>query len=137
MQLPITAGSELYLYGILSAAHIWLLILAALGFAKKYLSFSNSFLRYTNKAVYPFYILHQTVIVVAGYYIVQLQWPIALKFFMLVLICFCILFILYHFVISRFVVTRILYGMKRKKKPVASALAEDVQAITAPQTGGR
>ncbi len=126
MQLPKEQNAVLYRYGILNAVHIWCLILAALGFAKKHLNFSNKFLQYANQAVYPFYILHQTLIVAMGYYIVQWQMPLAVKMILLIVLCFTSLAIIYHWVIKRFVVTRILYGMKptQKKKKFTSSTAE-------------
>jgi hypothetical protein len=52
----------------------WALILAALGFGRRRLSSSSSFLEYASPAVLPFYILHQTVLLCAGFYI--LRWDI-------------------------------------------------------------
>ncbi len=115
--LPQTQN-EMYLYGTLCAAQIWTIILAACGFAKKHLNFSNKFLQYANHAVYPFYILHQTIIVATGYYVVQWPLPLFIKLIILVLVCFSLLVILYHFIIKRFILTRILYGMKPKEKKV-------------------
>ncbi len=106
---------DVYEYGILNAIHIWTIILAALGFARKHLNFSNPFLKYTTPAVYPFYILHQTIIVASGYYVVQWPLPIAVKLLILIVICFGGVFVLYHFVIKNFILTRILYGLKAKK----------------------
>ena len=121
----------LYLYGLLCAVHIWSLILAVLGFAKKHLNFSNRFLQYANQAVYPFYILHQTIIVAAGYYVVQWPLPIFIKLLILVVICFSTLVILYHFIIKRFVLTRILYGLKPREKKIAEpALSTEKGRVT-------
>ena len=39
----------------------------------------STLLSKSNEAIYPFYILHQTVIIVLGYYIVQLDLFISLK----------------------------------------------------------
>lgn len=127
MQLPTAQNAQLYRYGILNAIHIWSLILAALGFAKKHLNFSNRFLQYANQAVYPFYILHQTLIVAMGYYIVQWQLPLAVKMILLIVLCFTSLVVIYHWLIKRFVVTRILYGMKPKQKK-AGATSSTVEA---------
>ena len=87
-----------------------------LGIAKKHLNFSNPFLRYANEAVYPFYILHQTLIVIFGYYIAKWNMPILPKLIILMLLCFISLVVLYHFIIKRFIVTRILYGLRLKKR---------------------
>ncbi|MEO5594253.1 MAG: hypothetical protein ABIR15_10175 [Chitinophagaceae bacterium] len=116
MNLPKEQNNALYLFGILSAVHTWSLILAILGFAKKHLNFSNRFLQYTNQAVYPFYILHQTIIVAFGFYVVQWPVPAFIKLLVLIVITFSGLVILYHFVIKRFILTRILYGLKPKEK---------------------
>lgn len=121
LDFPKEQDARLYAYGILNSIHVWFLIMAILGFAKKYLNFSNRFLEYTNKAVYPFYILHQTLIVAAGYYIVQWPLPVMVKFLLLVIICFAILPLIYHWLIRPFMLTRILFGLKPKeqKKPQA------------------
>jgi peptidoglycan/LPS O-acetylase OafA/YrhL len=103
---------RLYQYGFLNAVHIWLLILSVLGFAKKHLNFRNAFLTYTNQAVYPFYILHQTIIVATGFYIVQWNLPIVIKLLILIVVCFTLLTAIYQWLIRPFVLTRILYGLK-------------------------
>ncbi len=45
----------------------WAWILAILGFAHKYLNRNHRWLRYLNEAVYPYYILHQTFIIILAY----------------------------------------------------------------------
>lgn len=110
--LPKLQDSRLYIYGILNSIHVWAFLLAILGFARRHLNFSNKFLIYANQAVYPYYILHQTAIVAFGYYVVQWPLPTAIKLVILILCCFCTIGILYEYVIRRFILTRILYGMK-------------------------
>jgi glucans biosynthesis protein C len=114
--MPKQNDSRLYLYGVLNSIHIWLLILAVIGFAKKHLSFNNRFLKFTNQAVYPFYILHQTIIVAAGFYIVQLNIPIFLKLIILIPVTFISIFLIYSYIIKPFIITRILYGLKPKER---------------------
>ncbi|HMC85514.1 MAG TPA: acyltransferase family protein [Chitinophagaceae bacterium] len=116
MKLPKQQGTSLYVFGILSAVHIWTIILAVCGFGKKHLNFSNRFLKYANQAVYPFYILHQTIIVAAGYYVVQWPLPIFIKLAILVVICFSSVLVIYQFIIKPFILTRILYGLKPREK---------------------
>ena len=114
LALPKKQDNRLYFYGILNSLHIWTLILAILGLAKKHLNFSNPFLKYANQAVYPYYILHQTAIVAFGYYVVQWPLPIFTKLLLLIGCCFCTIGILYQWVIKPFKLTRILYGLKLK-----------------------
>jgi hypothetical protein len=56
--LPKQQDERLYMYGFLNSLNIWMIVLAACGYAKKYLNFTNSFLKTANKAVYS--ILHYT-----------------------------------------------------------------------------
>jgi peptidoglycan/LPS O-acetylase OafA/YrhL len=112
---PKTQSNEVYVYGTVNAIQIWSLILAILGLAKHHLNFSNSFLRFTNQAVYPFYILHQTIIVAAGYYVVQWKIPILPKLIILVIITFASVFLLFKYIIKPFWLMRLLYGVRSKK----------------------
>jgi peptidoglycan/LPS O-acetylase OafA/YrhL len=114
-ELPKEEGSRLVAYSVADSIHIWSLILAALGFAQRHLNFSNPLLRYATPAVYPYYILHQTVIVATGYYVVQWDLPIVIKLIVLIVICFGSVGLIYHFLIKRFMLTRVLYGLKPKE----------------------
>jgi len=116
LALPQNQDHALYLYGILDSIHIWLLIVSILGFARRHLNFSNAFLRYATPAVYPFYILHQTIIVATGYYVVQWPLPFAAKLMILIVLCFGSVYILYEFIVKRFIITRLLYGLKLEIK---------------------
>lgn len=131
LDFPKQKDSGLYLYGLFNALHIWFLIMTFIGFAKKHLNFSNRFLNYTNKAVYPFYILHQTIIVVLGYYVVQWPVPDTLKFIVLVAGCFTSVFLIYQWIIKPFMLTRILYGLKPKEKNDTVAVPENSSLVNA------
>lgn len=115
VKLPKQQDASLYLYGLLDGLHIWAIILTVVGYARHYLNFSNKWLSYLTSAVYPFYILHQTVIVGIGYYIVQWNSPIIFKLVALIVGCFLTIFSFYHFIIRPFILTRILFGLKPKQ----------------------
>ena len=91
---------------------IFCTILGIIGFAKHYLNFENEFIKYCNRAVYPFYILHQTVIIILGYY--WLNWQVALlfKFTVMALSTLFICWVLYHFLIKNYKVSRLVFGVK-------------------------
>jgi hypothetical protein len=116
LDLPKVKDKRLYIFGTLNSIHIWMLILSILGFAKTHLNFSNNFLKQANKAVYPFYILHQTLIVSFGYYITQWPVPVYIKLICLIILTFFSLLLIYRFIIKPFKITRILYGLKLKEK---------------------
>jgi glucan biosynthesis protein C len=98
----------------------WFTILALLGYGRLFLSFSNRFLRYFGEASYPLYILHQTVIVVIGYYV--LQWGtwagLGVKFVTVLVVAFVATVVLYDLLVKRTNVTRFVFGMRTKKRPV-------------------
>lgn len=58
----------------------WTAIIAAIGYAHRYLRTADGPIRQTlTQAIFPFYLAHQTIIVVAGHYLDPLQLPIALE----------------------------------------------------------
>ena len=68
--------------------------------------------RYANQAVLPFYLLHQTIIIIIGFYIVQWQISALLKFLIISFSALAITLLLYEIVIRRTRVMRFLFGVK-------------------------
>lgn len=98
----------------------WFCLVAILGYGKKFLSFTNGFLRYTGEASYPVYILHQTVIVIIAYYVVQWQAGVLTKFLVIVAASLAATFALYDVAVKRTNVTRFLFGMRLKRKKLVA-----------------
>lgn len=57
------------LYTLNSDSLMWVSVLMTVGYGYAYLNKNHRWLPQLNAAVYPFYILHQTIIVVIGYYV--------------------------------------------------------------------
>jgi peptidoglycan/LPS O-acetylase OafA/YrhL len=95
----------------------WSLLMAILGFGKKCQSFNHPVLRYASEAAYPFYILHQTVIVLIGYYVVQWHLSILLKFLIINATALIATVSVYEMLIRRVNVSRFLFGLKPRRKP--------------------
>jgi hypothetical protein len=112
--LPKKAGMDAQVYFLLDALQIWSIILTIIGFAKKYLNTSSSILQYLNQAVFPFFIIHQTIIVAIGYWIVQLKVSIFTKYMLLSTCSSIIIYALYEYVIRRTKLTRFVYGIKNQ-----------------------
>lgn len=91
-------------------------IFTLLGFAKNKLNYTSKFLKYGNEAVLPFYIIHQPVIVLIGYFIVQSQLSIGLKYVAIVLVSLSIVMLCYEFLIRRVEAVRYLFGIGRAGK---------------------
>jgi hypothetical protein len=91
---------------------LWIFVI--IGFGERYLNFNNRFLTYANEAVLPFYILHQFILLLMGYGVVQ--WPIhaLIKYMIIAGLSFIAIMGLYDIIIKRFQVTRFLFGMKIK-----------------------
>ena len=92
----------------------WLWVLTAVGYGKKYLNRKLKVLNYINSAVYPFYILHQTIIVILSYYVVQTNDTIFLKYAFTVVLTFCLTMSIYHVFIRPYRFIRFLFGAKKK-----------------------
>ncbi|MFC2026203.1 acyltransferase family protein [Chloroflexota bacterium] len=102
----------------------WFFLIAILGYGRKFLNFSSQFLRYTAEASYPAYILHQTVIVIIGFYVVQWSTGIAIKYMTILVAAVAVTMIIYDLLIKRTNVTRFLFGMRLKKKPAKEPVAQ-------------
>jgi surface polysaccharide O-acyltransferase-like enzyme len=102
-------------FAFLRNFNAWFWVVAMLGFGHRCLNAGGRVLRYANEAAYPFYILHQTVIVVIGFYAVQLNVGVALKFTAIAVASVVATVILYDLLVKRTTVTRFLFGMKQKR----------------------
>lgn len=124
VQLPKAQDSRLYVYGILDGIQIWSIILCAIGYGKRYLNRDWKGLKYLTEAVYPFYILHQTIIVGVAFYVVQWPLPIIVKLLFIVVVCFISLGLIYHFFIRPFQIPRVLFGLHRRSKAKLGVFSE-------------
>ncbi|MBL8560260.1 MAG: acyltransferase [Hyphomonadaceae bacterium] len=70
----------------LRSIQAWGAIIALLGFARRHWRGDSPLRRYLTEAIFPFYIIHQTVIVVAGHHLDPLQWPVAIEAMVLIAI---------------------------------------------------
>ncbi|MDY6946032.1 MAG: acyltransferase family protein [Pseudomonadota bacterium] len=96
-------------------AFTWSWVLAFLGYGYRHLSFCNPLLRYARDASYPIYIVHQTVIVVIGYYVIQASWQPWVKYWIVLSATLLSCCALYELVVRRFAVTRLIFGMKPRR----------------------
>jgi glucan biosynthesis protein C len=92
----------------------WTLVTTLLGYGQIWFNKKSTLLKKCNEAIYPFYILHQTIIIIVGYYILQLDISILSKIVLLVLGSFPLIIIIYSVLIYPFNIPRLLFGMKKK-----------------------
>ncbi|RIV49141.1 glucan biosynthesis protein [Flagellimonas taeanensis] len=100
---------------LLKVVNIWSWILVLFAYASKYLNRPSKGLAYANRAVYPFYILHQTVTVGIAYYLMDLDWGLLPKAFLLIVGTFGISWLIYDLVILRIPWLHPLFGLKKEK----------------------
>jgi glucans biosynthesis protein C len=94
----------------------WAWVLALTGYGKKYLTRSTAFSNYASQAVYPFYIVHQTVIVILAYYVVQAPDGVMSKYIFLAGLSLLLSVAICHLFIQPFRLTRFMFGLKGRKK---------------------
>jgi glucans biosynthesis protein C len=110
--LPPKGTPSVLYFGLLYMVGSWCWILTFIGFSLKTLNTKGAFLQYANEAVLPFYIMHQTVLLLFGYLILPRQIPSPVKWFLIAVSSFAVVLGLYEFAVRRFNVLRILFGMK-------------------------
>ncbi|PRX56510.1 acyltransferase family protein [Flagellimonas meridianipacifica] len=104
-----------FIEGFVKVVNLWSWILVLFAYAVDYLNKPSKLLAYSNRAVYPFYILHQTITVGIAYYLMDLKWGFWSKASVLVIGTFGLSWLVYHFIILQIPLIQPLFGVKRKK----------------------
>ena len=99
-------------------ADTWCAIAAILGFGAKHLNRETPVLRYLTLGVFPFYLVHQTLIVVMAHHLAKLGLPQPLEALILIVLTFAGCFATYE-IVRRIPGVRMLFGLKGQ--PAASA----------------
>jgi glucan biosynthesis protein C len=94
----------------------WFFILALLAYGRRFLNFSNRFLKYFAEGAYPIYILHQTILVVIAFFVVQWGLGVGAKYVIIVALSFLGTILAYDILVRRTNITRFLFGMKLQPK---------------------
>lgn len=129
--LPLAGLNTLSLLGV------WLMIVALIGLGQRYLDHPSPALAYLAEASYPLYILHQTVIVVAAFYVIALPGPWAVQWLALLAVTVVVTFGLYE-VVRRVWPLRFAFGLKGRPRtgPASTEEARRQQSLRGgPQLG--
>ncbi|MFC1904582.1 hypothetical protein ACFLXT_02325 [Chloroflexota bacterium] len=100
----------------LQSLRAWCWIIAMLGLGSRFLNINNRFLGYASEAVLPYYILHQTIIIIIGFFVIQWSMGIAPKYIIVVLSSFVGIMAIYDLLVRRINVLRFLFGMRLRRK---------------------
>jgi surface polysaccharide O-acyltransferase-like enzyme len=117
-----TPGNEPFsltyvMYQIVWSISSWSAVVFMLSLGAKFLTYSNKVLAYANEAVLPFYLLHQTVILCVGWFVIPWDMGILPKFLIITVASFALIMLPYELLIRRFNVVRFFFGMRPKKLP--------------------
>jgi hypothetical protein len=118
-------------YGLVA----WSWVQTALGFGFRYLNAGRAVPLYAGEAVLPFYILHQTVLLVVGYFVVRWAIPDIAKWAIIAVISFAAIMLIYEFLIRRWNVMRFLFGLKPLPRQSVAADRERAKPLRAPGAG--
>ena len=99
--------------------YMWVMIAALLGLARRYLTGDGPVRRYLTEAIFPVYILHQTITVSAGYSLTRTGLGVWSEFALVTVITFA-----GFEIIRRIGVLRPLFGLNPKKKSPPQGAAE-------------
>ncbi len=89
----------------------WISILVLLVAGKKFLNKSTGFTKYFNRASYPVYILHQSILIALAYYVVQISDILLVQVFCICIGSFLLTVSAYH-LIRLIPVVRKMFGVK-------------------------
>jgi len=90
----------------------WCWIIGLFGAGARLLNFSNKILSYANETVLPFYILHNSIILLVGAYVVKWEMSVGRRFMTICAVSMAIIFVINELLVRRINVLRFLFGMK-------------------------
>lgn len=93
----------------------WFFVLAFIGYGAVLLNRTGPVLKYASEAAMPFYVLHQTVIVVLARPVLGAVKPPFASFFIIMMLCFILATLIYEVLIKRINPLRVLFGMRARK----------------------
>lgn len=109
-------SSNFIIAHFVQALNTWCWLLAILGLGSQFLNRNNRFLSYAHEAVLPFYILHQTIIISIGFYMVQWNTGVGIKYLTISTTSFIAIMLIYELLVRRIGAFRFLFGMRLKRK---------------------
>ncbi len=106
-----------YFQRVVRAVDQWCSILAILGFGRLWLNHDSPARRYLTDAIFPFYIVHQTAIVVYAHNLQPFQLPVAIEAAVLITATISTCFLSYE-IVRRISWLRPLFGLKLAQRPL-------------------
>lgn len=109
-----TAAAGSSMYGLISYFMSWVISLAILGYMRRYLNTDHALRKPFNTAIYPFYLLHQPVLIVMAFYVLPLGMPLITKAFAIIVTSLMVIWVIYQWLVAPVNVMRVIFGMQKK-----------------------
>ncbi len=87
--------------------------LSAIGYCKVYFNKDHKYRKILNEAIYPFYLLHQPLIILVGYIVLKWQLPTVVNVVLITVVSLLLAIGIYGLIIKRSNVLRVAFGMKK------------------------
>ncbi len=104
------------LFQVLWSVTSWSAVVFMLSIGARYMTSNSRTLAYANEAVLPFYLFHQTIILVVGFYVIPWNILSIWKFLIITAISFPLILLLYELAVRRLDAVRFLFGMRPKPR---------------------
>ena len=105
--------TEYFSERIRKTAYAWFSIVAMLAIFQRWMNKPSKVLSYMTEAVFPWYILHQTLIIMIGYWLTRQQLSVYSESLLLIFSVFLGCYLLNEYLIRRWRWIRPLFGLKR------------------------
>lgn len=103
-------------HAVVRIIHCWSVLYTLLGFSQVFLNKDSAVLRYLSAAIFPYYVLHQTLIIVVGIALSSLGYSLFIESGLLLVLTFLGCAIFYHLLIRRMGWWGVLFGAAPVKK---------------------
>ncbi len=111
----------------------WCAIVTLLGLTRERFRGTAPWLAYGRETAFPVFFLHQPVVVVLGFFMVELPLGLWTKFFLILFTSTVVTLAIYHWLVKPFAPTRFLCGIggvaKRRRRPAAAVGFEPPSAL--------
>jgi hypothetical protein len=115
-EFAVTADPLLFnAFRVLKVLYVWSIIVTLLGLARRFANRPSLTLTYLTAAIFPYYILHQTITLLVSYWFTMNEAPVAIEATTIVVVTIlgCVLG---YEVIRRVAVLRPLFGLPMRRK---------------------
>jgi peptidoglycan/LPS O-acetylase OafA/YrhL len=103
------------IYWIIRPIYGWSCVILILGLGSKYMNKNNKVRKFLNELVMPFYVLHQTIIIIIGYFVIRIPTTSMIAKYIIISSSSLSIIICLLFIIKYLNPLRVLFGMRWKK----------------------